>query len=261
METERTVVGDGVEIAARRHGSGARDVVFVHGWMTTGAVFDKLVYLLDDDTIRAWIMDLRGGGASTRDAGDYTLDQFAADVCQLIERNQLNRPVLVGHSMGGQIAQLAAARLGDKISGMVLLNPVPVAGLELPSNFRPLFESAAQDASARATILEHSTLKLDDGDHQRLVELSSEVAPRCIADALDAWTGGEDPAVLAQITVPTLVIATDDAFLPRSLLQQAVADPIANAWVEYVAGPGHYPHVEATEPTADLLNSFFASVS
>lgn len=260
MEWERIVVGDGVELATRRKGRGGRDVVFVHGWMMTGGVFDKLLDALDDEQLSAWVVDLRGSGESSRDASNYSLDQFAADVCQLIETAQMSRPVMVGHSMGGQIAQLAAARLRDKLAGMVLINPVPVAGLALPDHFRPLFEAAATDEAARATILEHSTLTLDNGDHERLVELSGQVAPDCIAAALDAWTRGGNPEVLAHITVPTLVITTDDAFLPRSLLQRAVADPIANAWLEYVPGPGHYPHVEATGATAELLDSFFASV-
>ncbi len=247
---------DGVAIAHRTIGDGNRNVVFIHGWMMTSAVFDKLIAAMEPDGMRLWLVDLRGAGGSSRDAGGYNLRRYADDVVQVIREQGIDDPVVVGHSMGGQVAQLVAAALGDALAGLALVNTVPLSGLPLPADYLPLFESAASDPGARQTILDHSTLNLSAADKAHLASVTGNVSATCIADSLASWTSGDDTAELTKITVPTLVIATDDGFLPRPFLQQAVVDPITNARLEYIAGAGHYPHVEAAASTAAALQSF-----
>jgi len=257
----QTTIPGNVSIAHRVVGDGDTYVVFIHGWMMTSHVFDKLVQTMDTGALRLCLVDLRGAGESSRDAGEYTLRRFATDVCAVIAGLGLKRPFVVGHSMGGQVAQLVAAELGDEISGLALINTVPLSGLPLPDDFLSLFRSAATDADARATILDHSTLQLTADDKEHLSDVTAAVSATCIAESLESFTSGDDPGQLARITAPTLAIATDDGFLPVPFLQETVVDLISNARLEHIPGPGHYPQVEATAETAAVLQAFFSSAS
>jgi len=68
------------------------------------------------------IFDNRGSG-QTQDAGEaFTLETMASDVMTLIQQLGIHRPHLVGHSMGGAIAQIIARNFSEKINKMVVLN-------------------------------------------------------------------------------------------------------------------------------------------
>jgi pimeloyl-ACP methyl ester carboxylesterase len=84
-------------------------------------------------------VSLRGhGGSSGRDRlHDLTLDDYVADVVEAMSQID-GTPVLVGHSMGGAVAQLVARDHPEVVAGLALLNSVPPAGLG-PESLRLIF--------------------------------------------------------------------------------------------------------------------------
>jgi pimeloyl-ACP methyl ester carboxylesterase len=249
---------DGLNISYRILGEG-EPVVLVHGWMVGGAIFDSIT----DSLLRAGkqliIPDQRGVGDSAQPATGYTIEKYAQDLLGLVEAAGLKRFKLVGHSMGGQIAQLAAASLGDRVKMMVLLCPVPAAGVPLPDELRKMFRSSAGNAETQTAILKMACKQLDDAGLASILATAATVFPNCIAESFDAWTAGGFEARLAEITCEkTYVIGTDDPFLPREVLESMVVAPIANSEFVYLPGPGHYPQIEATEATAAKLVELLA---
>src|ERR1700722_17160467 len=83
-------------------------LVFVHGFLDNRTVWSPLMEQFESTSYVHYTLDLRGAGTLRGDGGPYTLAQRGADVERLIEKHQMARVVLVGHSMGGQIAELAA---------------------------------------------------------------------------------------------------------------------------------------------------------
>ncbi len=250
---------DGARVRYRVVGDGPRALVLVHGWMTSGAVFDELLAALDPARVTAIVPDLVGAGASSRPRTGYALLRYAADVMAVIEASRVERPVVVGHSMGGQIAQLVAAASPGALAGLLLVSPVPLAGLALPPEARELFERAANDAGKLGTILDLATVALSPEARARLVEVAVDVDATALRESLDAWTAGGFEDRLADIDAPTLVVATDDPFLPRELLQAQVADAIRGARLEHLPGAGHYPQVEAPARLVAILERFLAA--
>ncbi len=80
-------------------------------------------------------MDLRGWGASDAPGEGYALADFADDVRRLITERGLSNFVLIGHSMGGKIAQLVASRQPRGLAGLVLVAPSPPTPLGLPPEY------------------------------------------------------------------------------------------------------------------------------
>lgn len=113
---------NGIETHYLRTGSGTRPVVLLHGLMLNGACWTPLARTLEDkyDVV---MPDARGhGNSSTPDHG-YDYRTFAADVVNLIDALALDSPVLLGHSMGGMTAAVAAAQNPNRIRGVVLVDP------------------------------------------------------------------------------------------------------------------------------------------
>lgn len=219
--------------------------------MMAGAVFDPLVERLSPTTT-CHVPSLRGCGESPR-AQPYTLDAFVGDLVRWLDAEGLSEFTLLGHSMGGQLAQLIAARQPRRIDKLILVCPVPVGGVPLPDEPRALFAASAGDRARQDMVLGAATTQLDRAERDRLLDIAATVEPACIRQALDAWTAGGDVAELARIRCPTHVVATSDPFLPADFLQAAVVDRIRGAQLHRLDGPGHYPANEAPDATADLI--------
>jgi non-heme chloroperoxidase len=241
-------------------GEGPRAVVLVHGWMVSGAVFDPLLEKLDTTGLRVVIPDLRGSGGSARAAGGYTLEQHARDVLAVADHAGLKRFILVGHSMGGQVVQWLAAHEPSRVEGVVLLCSVPASGMQLPPEAAGLFRTSAGDREKQKAILGLACKQLPEAALERLLKDAGEVGRASIEGSFDAWTAGGFESKLSAIRAPTLVVATDDPFLPPAFLREAVVGRIQGARLAYLPGPGHYPQVERPVETAALLTSFLAAL-
>jgi non-heme chloroperoxidase len=241
-------------------GNGPRNVLLVHGWMVSGAVYDDLVEKLDTTGLRLVIPDLRGTGGSGAPASGYTLEQHVRDVLAVADHAGLERFTVVGHSMGGQVAQWVAAQVPSRVEGLVALCTVPASGMALPPEAVGLFRTSAGDREKQKTILGLACKQLPEESLARLLKDAATLGKAAIEGGFDAWTGGGFEPKLASITAPTLVVATDDPFLPPAFLREKVVNLIRGARLTYLPGPGHYPQVERPAETAALLTSFLAGL-
>lgn len=109
---------DGIPLAYDARGAGATALVFVHGWCCNRSQWDAA---MDEfaDQYRVVALDLAGHGDSGGGRQTWNLDRFARDVEGLAHRLDLRRIVLVGHSMGGPVCLLAAARMPRRVIGVV----------------------------------------------------------------------------------------------------------------------------------------------
>lgn len=250
---------DGLDIAYRVIGDGDQDLVLVHGWMVSGGVFDELLDALDEASFRLIVPDLRGAGESAKGADSYELSDYVGDVRAVVDDAGAETFGLVGHSMGGAIAQLFAATHPDRVERLALISPVPASGMELPAEADELFFNSGENREAQGAILDMACLDLPEAARERLLDAAGDIPAVCIQKSYRAWTGGGFADQLGNITANTLVIASDDPFLPTDFLQAVVVDPIERAEMTKIDGAGHYIQVERTAETADLLSSFFAA--
>ena len=245
---------DGLNIAYRVIGEG-KPLVLVHGWMVSGSVFDPIVDALTGAGYQLIIPDQRGTGESAQPMFEsYSLDHYTRDLVELVDVAGLREVSLLGHSMGGQIAQLAAIALGERVQTMVLMCPVPAAGVPLPDELRTLFRTCGNKPDAKKQILGMACKQLDEAGLEHIMTSSATCSAIAISESFESWTAGGFADKLGQIKAgKTYVIGTDDPFLPPEVLTKAVVEPIANAEFVHIPGPGHYPQVEDAATTAAKL--------
>ncbi|WP_405726147.1 alpha/beta hydrolase [Streptomyces sp. NBC_00028] len=104
-----------------RDGEGV-PLVFVHGWTANRHRWDhQLAHFAEKR--RVIRLDLRGHGESGG-AGVRTIAELADDVLALLDHLEIERCVLVGHSMGGMIAQTITLAHPDRVERLVLVNSI-----------------------------------------------------------------------------------------------------------------------------------------
>lgn len=116
-------VEPGVQIFVQEWGEGL-PVVFVHGGGVTHEFWDHQVSALMN-RFRVVTYDLRGCGRSDRPPRGYTLDVWADDLRALVDRLELERPVVVGHALGSHVALRFASTHPHMLSRLVLAAPAP----------------------------------------------------------------------------------------------------------------------------------------
>ncbi|MCC7361122.1 MAG: alpha/beta hydrolase [Anaerolineales bacterium] len=132
----RTLLVNGLRLHYTVAGAGP-DIVFVHGWASSRRMWTSLLPDLSR-RYRCWTLDLPGFGDSEKPAqGWYSIPNFTATLLEFMRQLGLERPRLVGHSMGGMIALNLAARHPETIARLVAINPVVTGRASLKPLARP----------------------------------------------------------------------------------------------------------------------------
>lgn len=113
-----TMSFDGVPIAYESVGSGAPTLVFVHGWSVDRGYWDAQIAPFSE-RFRVVTLDLAGHGESGRGREAWTIASYGVDVAKVVEHLDLDRLVLIGHSMGGDVIVSAARLLAGKVVGLI----------------------------------------------------------------------------------------------------------------------------------------------
>jgi pimeloyl-ACP methyl ester carboxylesterase len=245
-----------------RDATAGRDILLLHGWPNSGAVWKPLIdaLLLGDPNLRLFAPDLRGYGASDKPDDGYLCETFAEDVIDIASALELENYVLTGHSMSGKIAQLTASRQPEGLAALVLVTP----GL--------LAASPPVDVSKRKAIYGDSRLIRDMLTSWAGHPLSGTDAEQLVEEALkvgrSAWNGWLAPMrdedfsrELPRIVVSTLVIGgSKDPQRTEEELRRGVVGQIKGADYVRLPNSGHLPHLEEPAALATLILNFLVTL-
>ena len=121
QQTLRVTTNDGISIAYESHGKGRTAIILIHGWSCDRSYWKgQIEYFANDYKVVS--VDLGGHGESGLGRKDWTIYSFGNDVAAVIKELKLDRVVLVGHSMGGDVIADAALVLPGRIDGLVLVD-------------------------------------------------------------------------------------------------------------------------------------------
>lgn len=131
-QTRTAASHDGVEIVYETRGRGDPALVFIHGWACNRQHWKNQVDVFDDEH-RVIALDLAGHGQSGTARQRWDLPTLARDVQAVVEAEGLHEVILVGHSMGGPVALLAAAGMPERTVGVIGVDTLHDAEFVFPS--------------------------------------------------------------------------------------------------------------------------------
>jgi pimeloyl-ACP methyl ester carboxylesterase len=233
--------------------SAERRALLIHGLGSNGALMWRYGVALADAGWRADAVDLRGHGSAPR-VLDYTLAAYAADV--VVTRGG-DRPwdLVIGHSLGGAAAVLAAASDSGWTRQLVLIDPAIALTDRDRGIVRDSQTRAFDDPSQAAVRAEHPDWHPQDIE---LKALSAQQASRWAVEQTSAQNTRWDVTEAAlRVEVPTHVIASDPRVYSIFRGKPAEAAVAANRHftVSVVAGAGHSPHRDLPEATLAALRA------
>lgn len=275
-QVHHVTVKDSIDIAYTDEGQG-RTLLFIHGLGSNLQAWNKNISDLKSD-FRCLALDLPGYGKSSQSVYPSTMSFFSECIQELASALDLDNVVLIGHSMGGQVAIHLALDSPDWLSDLCLMAPagfetftaqeaawmqtvstpqlfIALTDEQIRKNFEVNFFEFPKDAEFM--IQDRLEMKSDSVAYQNYCEM----IPRCIQGML------QEPVFdrLSQLSIPTQVFyGKNDLLIPNKYLHsnlttesvgQAGTAQIPNASLQMIENAGHFVQWDGS----DKVNSFIKS--
>ena len=228
----------GHQLRVETAGSGPPTFVCLHGLVDTLRIWDPLAGPLAERG-RCVRFDQRGHGDSDAPPGPYTREDLVADVVVLLDRPEVGRAILVGHSMGGIVSMATALAAPERVAGLVLLGTASRCSERVAGWYERIAragETAGTLGLARAIYGEGSKREVT-GDAQGIAHVTRTLKS-LYSDPLTPKLGALQCPVL-------LGVGEKDPMGPRA--SEIIRDQVPQAELRVLAGRGHWTHVEAPE--------------
>jgi len=268
--TART--GDGLDISVREWGDPhGRPILFIHGLAQSHLSWLPQIAgdLAADHRLVAY--DLRGHGESAQplDPSFYRDGRrWADEVAAVIDVMALERPLVVGWSLGGRVLRAYLMHHGDaRLGGLHFVSTRP---FEDPAVLAPASRADSQGrpdtlatrVDAHIAFLRACYLHPPPDADFAVALAYNAIVPQEIRAAISGWSTGveETRAALEQVTVPTLVTHGRDDALILPAAAEMTAAAIRGARVSWYADCGHSPFYEHAARFNRELRDFAASL-
>ena len=208
--------------------------------------------------------DHRGLGSSDTWQGEYSVNQIADDVLGLMDRLQIERAHIVGHSLGGAVAQALAADHPQRVAGLVIYaswcGPDPFF-TRVMNMRREMLTCMGVEAFVRTSPI---GIYPPDWIARNDAALTARFAASCAAfpgrdvmlRRIDACLAHDRRSSLPQISAPTLVLGLEDDASTPAHCSREIAGLISQAKLEMLPYGGHNAHLVVPEIIQNRLLEF-----
>ncbi|KAK4542363.1 hypothetical protein LTR36_006819 [Oleoguttula mirabilis] len=246
-----------------QRGNGKPSILMIHGLGSSSNYYMPIIPYLT--SYRCVALDTYGAALSKSPGERLTLEQLAEDVVGLMDHLHLEKPVLVGHSMGGTMVCTIAATHPDRILGIVCIGPVNPASVNASafqtridtvsrSGMEPLADSIPTSATgSETTPLQRALIR----------ELIIGQDPKSYASHCRVIMDMQEPKDgFGAVTCPALILAGEEDKSAPLEGCRFIHDHLGSSRkeLEVLQGVGHWHCVEAGEKVAELIGAFCSSL-
>jgi pimeloyl-ACP methyl ester carboxylesterase len=258
-------------IAVTTEGSGP-DVVLVHGLASTKNVWKGTIERVPG--YRYHLVQIAGMGANPPqgNAQGAVVAPVAEEIARYIREEKLTAPALIGHSMGGTIGMMVAARHPDAVGKLMVVDMFPFIGQMFGAAnvdaARPIADamrarSAKATPEERAREREMTIVSMINTESERAGPIADSQAsdPNTVANAFSELIVTDLRPELPSIKAPTTILYVTPKGAPFTDAQmdsfyQAAYAPISGATVKRVPNAAHFIMLDAPDAFAEEVKAF-----
>lgn len=268
LMSHNVTVDDGAVIHTVDHGEG-RPLVLLHGVTLSIATWPYQIATLSKE-FRVVAVDQRGHGRSQRGKDGYGIERMASDAAQVLSHFDLRDAIVVGHSMGGMVAQQMCLDFPDlareRVAGTILLSTACAVAQGIPG-WSTMNRVVRPGALARAGGLPPGEVgyalarlaignKADPRHVTHTRNMTASIPPATLAALMPGVINFDIRSRLKDYPVPALVITGSRDLLTPPRLGREIARRIPGAEFEVVPGGGHMLMMERAEWLNERIAAF-----
>jgi pimeloyl-ACP methyl ester carboxylesterase len=243
-------------------------LVLINGWTGDHGIFTpQIIHFAQSRRVIA--VNLRGHGASDAPAQEYTMAGFAHDIAWQCAQLRLEKPVVVGHSLGGAIALELCGRYPDLASGMVMIDSIimPPPALQDAPELRRLLEGiggpnylAVSRANAWEIGCDYDDPARRKAIYDKYILPPCEKTPQHVAySAIRNCTLNYDPVLAAEACkIPMAYISADVPLVNMARDLDRLQELCPQLVVAKTLLAGHFNTIEVADQVNAMLERFLA---
>ena len=254
--------GDGLGLVCEIRGQGDTALVFLHGWCGDREYWKHQIRAFAAD-YRVVAIDQAGHGESGEDRKAWTADGLAGDVEAVAKSLGLKRVILVGHSMGGQVALLAAKRMPGTVVAVVGVDTLHNAESQLPEEVRTKFLADFDKdfkGTMRVVVTGMAHEKADVELKEWLVTRAEAQDPKMALALMRDLFGLDTVTAFKEAKVPVRCINSAGGYKFFTPTAVETNKKYADFGAVTIDGVGHYPMLEKPDEfnrkLRDVLEEF-----
>lgn len=248
----QSLVRDGATLRYTEVGSGGVPLLFVPGGSCDWWSFHRQLEHFGASR-RCVSIDLRGHGQSDKPPGGYTMAGYADDVAWLAGQLGLDRPIVVGHSMGGAIAVQLAADHPDVARALVLVDPAPVgdnrAGFD---HMLAAFDRFGVDATRRRAFRNFFLPGFDEALLAEICDRAAQTPDHVFRSEIEGLRDWDGAGAARRAQLPVLHIAAARPTCDPASLVAAIPHAVTGQTV----GAGHFNMLEVPGQVNAMIEQF-----
>ena len=239
-------------------GSGTIPIVFVHGNWGSWKWFKPFFDVVENSRYRLIAADLPGFGSSDKPKRPISLENYAKELEEILDKLNLKECILIGHSMGTSIITKLASRRGDLARKLVFISPSPIKGYRTPKESFPLLSLYRNSFSMVGSLI-YPIMK-DRKLARELVKDALRMDPRGFLENPKALS--EDLTEEARkINVPVLLIwGNKDPLVTKAEIEET-AKAFQKSHLIILDSFGHCPHIDDPRKVFKIIEDFIEEVS
>jgi pimeloyl-ACP methyl ester carboxylesterase len=256
--TGEVISADGVPIVYRVEGEGETALVFIHGWCCDSGYWKNQVSFFSKEYTIVTV-DLAGHGESGVERESWSTESFGGDVVAVVNALDLDRVILIGHSMGGPVALEAARSLGGRVLGIVGIDTFQKLGIKAPDEIAKNFIKPFEQDFVGWTPNFVKGMFLPGADSALVswvAEDMSSAPPEVGIEAMKANLAYDPAPALQEIHVP--IYGINGSLCPVDI---ETGKRYAEFDVRIMEGLGHFPMLEDPEGFNGILAELVGTLS
>lgn len=239
------IAPDGVHVQYRTYGTGEPALVFIHGWSCDSNYWREQIPAFKQKYTLVTV-DLAGHGGTDGNRSDWTMARFGQDVATALSTVPNQQIILVGHSMGGNVAIEAARLLKGRVIGIIGVDTFKSIGAPLPSKAQidALIKPFEADfiGTTRSIVNDHFFAANADPQLKQKVAYDMSLSPPRVGIAsLRAVMGYDFVEPLKDVSVPIVAINSD---LGEPVNEVRIRKLLPKFRQVTLAGDGHFLMME-----------------
>lgn len=254
---------NGINIHYHRTGGEKPPVVLLHGLIMNGACWTPLAQALEED-YDVIMPDARGHENSSKPEKDYSYDNLADDVLNFIKALGIDKPILIGHSMGGMTAAVVASKKPKQLRGIVLADPAFLT----PQRQQEVYESdvAAQHSQILNRSKEDFLTEMRTRNSRRSHELIELFAQARFSTSINAFEILAPPnpdymQLIKSFNIPSLLVIGDVGAIVSPVVAAELVKLNQRLEVVQIMHAGHGIPYDQPELFANVVKTFLRSVN
>ncbi len=240
-------------------------VALIHSLALDRGVWDGVVARLKEEA-EILTFDCRGHGQSPRTPGPYTAQIFARDLAELLDHVGWDRAVVVGCSMGGNVAQAFASEHPERVSALGLIDTTAWYGADAPAKFKERADIARTNG-LRNMIDFQLTRWFSDGFRASRPEVLERTTDIFLANDIDCYAascgllGAADTrARLGSFEMPTAVIVGEEDYATPVAMARQLHEAIPRSTLSIIAGARHLTPIEFPDRISAELRGLYGRI-